>query len=149
MDQIITPTQMILDRKNMQTMRADVSSRAPEEACGLLAGLRDGETLRVHKVYALENVLHSSMRYRLDPQQQLKTFLEVEASGLEVVGFYHSHPKGPGRPSQSDLDEAFYPQVVYLIWFLLDERWDCRGFSIKMGQATPVKLMILNKEQHF
>ena len=64
----------------------------PIEACGILVGkIVEGDRV-VHKVYHTRNVLASSSAYQIDPQEQLRVFEEAESQGLEVLGFYHSHP---------------------------------------------------------
>jgi proteasome lid subunit RPN8/RPN11 len=70
-------------------MSADVESRAPQEACGLLAGKGD-ITL---EVIPITNELHSTVRFRMDPIEQLRAFQLIDDQGLELVGIYHSHPK--------------------------------------------------------
>ncbi len=35
---------------------------------------------------------------------------------LELVGIYHSHPHGPPGLSEIDVKEAYYPEVVHLVW---------------------------------
>jgi proteasome lid subunit RPN8/RPN11 len=146
MQPYIPPTRISLTSTQLQTMQADVSRRTPEEACGLLSGRRIGESVQVEEIYPMENILHSPERYQLDPEAQVEVFLSVERRGLEVVGIYHSHPKGPPHPSATDLDEAYYPEVVYLIWFYQPDRWDCRGFSIQERTASSIELMISKDE---
>jgi proteasome lid subunit RPN8/RPN11 len=146
MQQLTPSSRIYLTAAQMDSMRSDVSSRAPQEACGLLTGKRSEEMIFVDEVYAIENALHSSVRYQLDPQQQVDVFLSVEKRGLEVVGIYHSHPEGPDHPSETDLEEAYYPEVVYLIWFHQAGDWECRCFSIQGKIITPVELMISKNE---
>ncbi len=69
--------------------------------------------------------------YQLDPQEQLRLILHVEDElGLEVVGFYHSHPDGPARLSATDAARATWPGASYLLVHLkpqeghLSARWD-------------------------
>jgi proteasome lid subunit RPN8/RPN11 len=42
----------------------------------------------------------------------------ASSSGLALVGFYHSHPDHPARPSQHDLDHA-WPNLIYVITAVL------------------------------
>lgn len=107
-------------------MLADVRERAPEEACGLLAG----KVTRVLQVFAITNELHSPVRFRMDPQEQWTAFEEIEKLGLELLAIYHSHPGGPAGLSPTDLAEAAYPGAIYLVWAPANSRWQCRGFVI-------------------
>ena len=63
-----------LRREHWEQMAADVLQRAPEEACGLVAGL-EGRSLAV---YPVENQLHSPVRFRMDPMQQWRAFQQIE-----------------------------------------------------------------------
>jgi proteasome lid subunit RPN8/RPN11 len=141
MQPFIPPTRITLSTEQLQRMQTDVSTRAPQEACGLLTGKRIGACIQVEAVHTMENILHSPLRYQLDPQAQVAVFVSAEQQGMEVVGIYHSHPMGPPHPSATDLEEAYYPEVVYLIWYPQDGRWLCRGFSIQERTAVPVELI--------
>lgn len=108
---------------------------APEEVCGLLAGRRGPEG--AHEVVHVFPVRNAHPRpvgeYLLDPQEQLRLTLRIEDElGLEVVGFYHSHPAGPARFSATDAARASWP-VSYLLVHLkpqeghLSARWDAEA----------------------
>lgn len=88
----------------------------PEEGCGVLLGRdRDGER-EVVRVRALDNLRDDSRRnrYLIAPEQFLEAEREARAAGLDVVGFFHSHPDHPARPSGFDLEHA-WPYYSYLI----------------------------------
>ncbi|MFC6725709.1 Mov34/MPN/PAD-1 family protein, partial [Halobium palmae] len=53
--------------------------------------------------------------YELDPEAALEAIERVESSGRDVVGFYHSHPRGPLEPSATDRARATWPGYVYCI----------------------------------
>lgn len=116
-------------------MREHVASLAPEEACGLAAGL-NGVVL---EVYPITNLLHSPVRYRMEPQEQFKVLQEIDRLGWELLAIYHSHPEGPAFPSPTDIAEAYYPEAIYIIWSPDGGTWSGRGFKIdnhQLGQAV-------------
>ena len=118
---------------------AHVSRWQPEEACGLLAG----RGAQVERVYLVENARHSLTDYRMDPAQQVSAMLAIERAGLELIGIFHSHPAGPPRPSATDVDRAYYPEVVYLIVAPAGARgWLMRGFRIEAGQVNEVPVEV-------
>lgn len=87
-----------------------------EEVCGVLAGEYDDERSRVTATYATENVADTpEIRYYIDPEEQLAVIEEIEDAGLDVVGFYHTHPAGPTQPSETDADRATWPDYSYAI----------------------------------
>ena len=59
-----------------------------------------------------ENSRHN--RYVISPAEYLRIEKAAEAKGLQIIGFYHSHPDHPARPSNFDLEHA-WPNLVYLI----------------------------------
>ena len=88
------------------------------EICGVLAGDRgdDGDPSVVTETYAAENVAETpEIRYLIDPEEQLELIETVEEGGLDVVGFYHSHPTGPTHPSETDAARATWPDRSYVI----------------------------------
>jgi proteasome lid subunit RPN8/RPN11 len=131
-------------REHLAAMVAHVRAVWPEEGCGLLAGPPG----RVERVYAMENALHSRVEYVLDPAEQVRTMLEIEAAGWELGGIFHSHPAGPPGPSATDVARAYYPDAVYVILTPEDgkgpvlEAWQTRGFRIEARHVQPVSLAI-------
>ena len=125
-----------------EQMRDDVAGHIPEEACGILVG-RGREVL---EIYPITNQLHSPVRYLMEPHEQLRAFQLIEAQGWELLAIYHSHPRGPERPSPTDIAEAYYPEAVYLIWSHSKAVWRCRGFRIEGELVHPVELQIMGLE---
>lgn len=87
----------------------------PEECCGALIG-RDGEPRSVVRVVVAGNARSEDRdrRYLIEPGAVLAVQRGAEEDGLEVVGFYHSHPDHPARPSSFDRDHA-WPWYSYVI----------------------------------
>lgn len=98
---------------------ADCLARRPEEACGLLIG-RDGEIVRIETVLNVwPDPAERPTRYAIDPLTQMKAEQAARGAGLDLIGFYHSHPTSPPAPSQFDMDRA-WPGYIYLIVGLAD-----------------------------
>ncbi|WP_255170660.1 desampylase [Natrononativus amylolyticus] len=88
----------------------------PNEVCGVFGGEFGPETSRVTSVYPAENAAETpATRYRIDPEEQLAIFERLEGRGEEIVGFYHSHPRGPPAPSATDVEAAAWPDRSYVI----------------------------------
>lgn len=116
-------------------MIAHVTSLYPEEACGLVGG-QDG---RAARLYPVENALHSPTAFEMEPLQQIRAMLALEGEGLELLAIYHSHPKGPARPSTSDVAQAYYPDTAQIIISLADPaRPSLRAFLIADGHVTEI-----------
>jgi proteasome lid subunit RPN8/RPN11 len=90
----------------------------PNEGCGILLGRLAGDsgTVEVTEVRAGTNLREDRARdrYILDPRDILRAEKDARATGLDVVGFWHTHPDHPARPSQYDTDHA-WPEYVYVI----------------------------------
>lgn len=92
----------------------------PREVCGVLAGRRIEDATppaeAVEAVRRVPNVAESPRTtYELDPEETLRTVEAVESDGLDVLGFYHSHPESDPVPSETDREEATWTGYVYLI----------------------------------
>lgn len=84
----------------------------PFECCGALIG-RDRT---VGEAFPLPNATEEGPRRRflVSPDDYRAAERRAVATGLELVGFYHSHPDHPARPSPYDLDHA-WPVFTYVI----------------------------------
>ena len=118
---------------------AGILGRISEEACGIVAGI-DGISCAV---FPVTNLLHSPVRFRMDPEEQLQVFNEIEEQDWQMLAIYHSHPHGPDHPSPVDIAEAYYPESVNLIWSKKSGDWICRGYSIQKDQVTRVPVVRL------
>jgi [CysO sulfur-carrier protein]-S-L-cysteine hydrolase len=102
----------------------------PNEACGLLAG-RNG---RVERFYPMRNADQSRTTYRLDPKDQFQVFSEIEDKGWELAGIFHSHTHTEAYPSETDRQQAFYPDAHYVLLSLADRSIpSLRAYAIVEG----------------
>lgn len=112
----------------------------PEEGCGLLAS--HNNIVQLH--YPVTNIRHSPTRYEMDPKTQIEAFIDAEAQGMTVTAVYHSHPKGPSTPSATDIAEATYPELIYLIISLEQPNApSMRGFLIVDDQVSEVTVTVV------
>ena len=57
----------------------------------------------------------AASHFLIDPKDHIDARREGRARGLDILGFYHSHPRGAAVPSVTDLTEAAYPGSLYAI----------------------------------
>jgi proteasome lid subunit RPN8/RPN11 len=122
----------VLDPGVAEAIRSHGEETFPHECCGALVGAGG----RVTAVVALPNTTEEGPRRRFLVRPSDYRLAEQRAGELggELLGFYHSHPDHPARPSQYDLDHA-WPTFAYVIvsvmsgaardmtvWFLQDDR---------------------------
>ena len=86
----------------------------PHEVVGILAGSR--ADLSVTRCVALRNERadDAARRYKVSGLLIMKAEMKLDAEGLEVVGYYHSHPDHPAMYSDTDRDLAL-PNMSYVI----------------------------------
>jgi proteasome lid subunit RPN8/RPN11 len=106
---------VVISGSDRDELVAHAREDAPNECCGY-ARAEDG---RVVEVFRSENLRHSPYGYELDSKSLLAAN-ELDDEGQEVV-IYHSHPKSPAEPSQTDINLAHYPHWRYVIVSLAGE----------------------------
>jgi proteasome lid subunit RPN8/RPN11 len=110
---------MIYIGKSLENdIRREAEKAYPDECCGVLLGEtgRTGDK-RVRRVEAIINSREESERYHrflITPEDVLKLELKARGLKLDVLGFYHSHPDCPARPSDYDKENA-WPFYSYII----------------------------------
>jgi len=97
------------------------------ECCGLIAA-RGGVPTRA--IRCANAATTSSIRYRIDPREQLAALRSMDAAGEELFGIYHSHPASVAFPSPTDRMEAYYPEAVYVLVSLRSGAPELRAFRI-------------------
>lgn len=106
-----------LTLEHEQAIRAHAQRAFPHECCGFLLGRDEAATRRVAAIAAAENertAAERHNRFSITPDVYLRAEREARRRRLDVIGFYHSHPDAPARPSDYDLEHA-WPVYSYLI----------------------------------
>jgi len=86
------------------------------------------------------NLATDGNRFLINPKDHLDARREARALGLDVVGFYHSHPRSAAVPSPTDLEEASYPDHLYLIVGLAGEQPDVRLYRLEADRFLELTL---------
>ncbi len=122
-------------------MIAHAKAGYPNEACGILAGKKEGEGA---EFFPMRNMDESSISYFMDPKEQLSLFKKFREKNLEMTGIFHSHVASEAYPSQKDVRLAFYPDVSYLIATLSDpSKPAIRSYKIKDEVVTEEAIEII------
>jgi len=110
------------------------------EVCGLI-GSKNG--LPTH-CYPIKNIAeHPQQRFLLDAGQQISAMAKMREMGEELFAIYHSHPITPAQPSTHDLEQAAYPDALYLIISLNTKGiLEMRGFKIYEKTALEIPLIM-------
>ena len=95
----------------------------PHECCGFMLGSAQDGTQRITEIRSQRNERTESRenRFVISPEQFKAAEAYARASGLQLVGIYHSHPDGPSRPSDYDREHA-WPWFSYVIVSVVGRR---------------------------
>jgi proteasome lid subunit RPN8/RPN11 len=141
-----------LDSRQLDEIRRHGARDYPNECCGILLGKAEDNAKQVLEVVPLANLRHDPKRaqellpleepgresernrFLIDPLEQLRVEKDARARGLDVVGYYHSHPDHPARPSAYDRDHA-WPWYSYVI------------VSVERGEAKLLTSWVLAEDR--
>lgn len=102
----------------LDAIRRHAAETYPDECCGALIGHAQSQESApsVQAVVPLANTTEEGPRRRflVRPADYRAAEARARASGAQLLGFYHSHPDHPARPSEYDLDHA-WPNLSYVI----------------------------------
>lgn len=130
---------LCLEEAQARLLAQHVLDVVPEEACGILAGV--GE--QVHEVIPIPNIADNPEHlYRLDDEVFAHALLNLEARGLELLGIYHSHPKGDPIPSPTDVRQATFPDTPYVIVGLRGGEPHLAAWRMQYGEVMQVELYV-------
>ena len=135
-----------------QRIRSHGEASYPHECCGALLGRGDGAEREIVDLLPLENRNGNSPRNRfaISPEDFRRAENVARESGLDLVGWYHSHPDHPALPSEFDRAHA-WPWYSYVIvsvtqgragqitaWRLDDNRTRFTPDRLEIAERAPV-----------
>jgi proteasome lid subunit RPN8/RPN11 len=141
-----------LNNEQLESIHSHGEREYPNECCGMLLGRVDGDAKEVSEVVPLKNLRLDSARaqellplgdpgreseknrFLIDPLEQLRVEREARSRGLDVLGYYHSHPDHPARPSNYDREHA-WPWYSYVI------------LSVERGNAAEMTSWVLSEDR--
>jgi len=139
--------------KVLRRIREHGAERYPDECCGALLGRDDGASREIVDLLPIDNRRNgrsARRRYLVTPEDHFSAEKEARTRALDIVGFYHTHPDHPARPSEFDRENAL-PWYTYLIlsvegglpreltgWQLADDR--SRFRPVRIGKTSKVEV---------
>jgi proteasome lid subunit RPN8/RPN11 len=117
-------------------IRTQGESVFPHECCGFLFGQEDERTRTFSEIRPAENSREENRerRFEITPQAFMQAERYAAQNNLALLGFYHSHPNHPAKPSEYDLAHA-WPRYSYVIVSVMD------------GQSAELTSWILNEDR--
>jgi proteasome lid subunit RPN8/RPN11 len=106
-----------LPRSVYESLRAHGEETYPHECCGALFGRPSMEGWQIEAAVPASNTRTDSAhnRYQIAPVELVRFEREARRQGLEIAGFYHSHPDHPALWSPTDFEEAHWLGCCYVI----------------------------------
>jgi len=106
-----------LSEQIYNTIRLHGEETYPHECCGVLLGRSADGVNEVEDAVRAGNTRTDSAhnRYNIAPQELIRIQRQARERGLDIVGFYHSHPDHPAQWSKTDFAEAHWLGCSYVI----------------------------------
>jgi proteasome lid subunit RPN8/RPN11 len=120
---------IVLNASHAIEMRQHGERDYPFECCGLMLGRFEEGRKVVAETYPISNAREEEAkrnRFLIRPEELMRGEKVAREKGLDVVGFYHSHPDDRAVPSQYDLEHA-WPTYSYIV------------VSVEKGQAVDLR----------
>ncbi len=139
---------LILSQSLYEELRAHGEETYPNECCGILLGKAEDSAggdrdpaITVHQLIRAGNTRTDSAhnRYNIAAQDLIRAQRECRGSGLDIVGFYHSHPDHPAQWSSTDLAEAHWIGCAYVITAVAKGRAEITNSFLLTGTSEEDK----------
>jgi proteasome lid subunit RPN8/RPN11 len=135
----VTDSGFRIQHQALEAIIAHARAAAPAECCGMLIG----SDASIDEAVRAKNIAESPTRFLIEPKDHIDARRTARRRGLEVVGFYHSHPHSPAWPSPTDVAEAMDAEAVHLIVSIQGGAADARLFRIERGSASELSLSVV------
>jgi len=139
-----------LTKAILEAIRAHGERSYPQECCGVLVGRRVEDRWQVETAFETLNTRSDAAgsRYEISPREVVEIQMASRQQGLEIAGFYHSHPDHEAQWSRTDLADAHWIGCSYVITAVRDGKAaETRSFCLtgaseenKRFEAEPIDL---------
>jgi len=106
---------IILSKLQKKILLDHTNDEEPNESCAILYGNKINEENVVKEIWLTENIESSPIEFTLSPEQNLEMHKKCKELNLEIIGIFHSHPKGEAYPSNTDKK---FMQINPYVWVI-------------------------------
>jgi len=112
----------------MEAIKAHGAEGYPDEICGVMLGTQPEHV--VTEVRRARNMIveRSRDRYEIDPRDHIRIQREADSKGLDILGYYHSHPDHPAQASRFDTERAWSGYVYVIVSIAAGKPVDANAF---------------------
>ena len=129
-----------LKQSQIKQLKDEAYLSNPIEACALLFGKISKTAYLVKKIVVAKNILNSTVEFAINPQFIVVELKKAETEGLDLVGFFHSHP-ARAYPSTVDLENMkFWTKPVWLIFSLTEN--EIAAYMLRNNLLEKIELKI-------
>lgn len=133
-----------ISQTDYQALRAHGEESYPHECCGAMLGRATAEGNQVLQVVRAGNTRtdRAHDRYNIAPEELIRIQRQARSAGLDIVGFYHSHPDCPAQWSKTDFEEAHWVGCSYVITRVNEGKADVTNSFLLTGTNEEDKKFI-------
>ena len=119
---------MNIRRPALEAIQSHGSEGYPDEICGIMLGPQGDHV--VTEVRRARNIIveRSRDRYEIDPLDHIRIQREADNAGLDIIGYYHSHPDHPAQASRFDTERAWAGYVYVIVSVMEGKPVDANAF---------------------
>ena len=128
--------------RNIVNQLLTLAQQDPEnETCGLVSA----KNATPASIYPVENIAQDKHKlFEMNPQKQIEAMKNIRHKDETLFAIYHSHPHASAEPSAVDIEQASYPDAVYLIISLnIKGVLEMKGFYLKDNKSEKVELVYI------
>jgi proteasome lid subunit RPN8/RPN11 len=135
---------LIISQQLYNELRTHGEETYPHECCGIMLGKSTDDALYIHQLIRAGNTRTDSAhnRYNIAPQELIRAQREARQQGLDIVGFYHSHPDHPAQYSPTDFAEAHWFNCAYVITAIAKGQAEITNSFLLTGTAEEDKAFL-------
>lgn len=132
--------EIAIPRKIVQNLLHHAQQTPEQEVCGLISSQNNIP----QRSYPIKNTAtNPESFFNLDARQQIQTMANMRDNNEQLFAIYHSHPSAPAIPSNADVEQASYPDALYIIISLNTKGvLELRGYKIANAQFIEVALCL-------
>lgn len=133
-------SEIAIPKKIVQELLHHAQQTPEQEVCGLISS-QDNVPCQS---YPINNTANNPGRFfNLDASQQIQAMTQMRENNEQLFAIYHSHPTAPAVPSTTDMDQANYPEALYIIISLNTKGvLELRAYRIAEAQFFEVPLCL-------
>lgn len=134
--------EIALPRKLTNQLLHLAQASPDNEICGLIGADSNGKPVNCYQIDNSAAV--PSNRFLLDATQQIAAMRQMRERGESLFAIYHSHPNSPAVPSNTDIEQAGYPDALHLIISLSTKGvLEMRGYEIADKRVRELTLTLV------